>query len=52
MELNKQEIMKDFKVTGEKDTGSPAVQVSLLTARISNLTEHLKKNKKDKLLKL
>ncbi len=48
MELNKQEIMKDFKVTGEKDTGSPAVQVSLLTARISNLTEHLKKNKKDK----
>ena len=48
MELNKQEIMKDFKVTGAKDTGSPAVQVSLLTARISNLTEHLKKNKKDK----
>ena len=48
MAINKQEIMKDFKVTGENDTGSPAVQISLLTARISNLTEHMKVNKKDK----
>ncbi|MFQ5412823.1 MAG: 30S ribosomal protein S15 [Phycisphaerae bacterium] len=30
-----------------KDTGSPEVQVALLTARISHLTEHLKSNKKD-----
>ncbi|MEA2031709.1 MAG: 30S ribosomal protein S15 [candidate division Zixibacteria bacterium] len=31
----------------ETDTGSPEVQVSLLTARISHLTEHMKVNKKD-----
>ena len=31
----------------EKDTGSPEVQVSLLTARINHLTEHLKNNKND-----
>ena len=30
------------------DTGSPAVQIALLTERINNLTEHLKKNKQDK----
>lgn len=48
MAINKQEVMKDFKVTGENDTGSPAVQISLLTARIANLTEHMKVNKKDK----
>ena len=30
------------------DTGSPAVQIALLTERISNLTEHLKENKQDK----
>ncbi len=29
------------------DTGSPEVQVALLTARITELTEHMKKNKKD-----
>ena len=32
----------------EKDTGSAAVQVSLLTERISRLSDHLKKNQKDK----
>ena len=32
----------------EGDTGSPEVQVALLTARISHLTEHLKEHKKDK----
>ena len=47
MELNKQEIMKNFKVTGEKDTGSPGVQISILSAKIARLTEHLKVNKKD-----
>ena len=31
----------------EGDTGSPEVQVALLTARINHLTEHLKTNKKD-----
>lgn len=31
----------------EKDTGSPEVQVALLTTRIRELTEHLKINKKD-----
>lgn len=33
--------------TCEGDTGSPEVQVALLTARIAYLTEHLKSNKKD-----
>lgn len=33
--------------THEGDTGSPEVQVALLTARIAYLTEHLKSNKKD-----
>ena len=33
--------------THEQDTGSPEVQVALLTARIQELTEHLKANKKD-----
>ena len=31
----------------EGDTGSPEVQIALLTFRINNLTEHLKSNKKD-----
>jgi small subunit ribosomal protein S15 len=31
----------------EKDTGSPEVQIALLTGRIQDLTEHLKTNKKD-----
>ncbi len=31
----------------EKDTGSPEVQISLLTERITNLTEHFKTHKKD-----
>ena len=33
--------------THEGDTGSPEVQIALLTCRINNLTEHLKENKKD-----
>ena len=32
----------------DKDTGSSEVQVSLLTSKIENLSEHIKKNKKDK----
>ncbi len=31
----------------EKDTGSPEIQIALLTSRIRELTEHLQKNKKD-----
>ena len=33
--------------TSENDTGSPEVQIALLTFRINSLTEHLKSNKKD-----
>jgi small subunit ribosomal protein S15 len=39
-------IITDHR-THESDTGSPEVQVALLTARISYLTEHLKQHKKD-----
>ncbi len=42
----KQEIIKDY-ATGESDTGSPEVQVAILTERIINLTDHLKTHKKD-----
>ena len=42
----KQEIMEKFAMH-EGDTGSPEVQIALLTARISYLTEHLKEHKKD-----
>ncbi len=39
-------LMKEF-ATGEGDTGSPEVQVAILTERITNLTEHFKTHKKD-----
>ena len=42
----KQEIMKAY-ARSEGDTGSPEVQVAVLTARINELTEHLKIHKKD-----
>ena len=42
----KQEIMKEYART-EGDTGSPEVQVAVLTERIAELTEHLKENPKD-----
>ena len=42
----KQEIIKEFQ-RDEKDTGSPEVQIALLTERINELTEHLKVHKKD-----
>lgn len=44
--INKQEIMQKYG-RHEGDTGSPEVQVALLTARINHLNEHLKINKKD-----
>lgn len=42
----KQAIIDEYK-THEGDTGSPEVQIALLTYRINHLTEHLKVNKKD-----
>ena len=42
----KQEIINTYK-RDEKDTGSPEVQIALLTERISELTEHLKVHPKD-----
>ncbi len=42
----KQEIIREF-ATGPGDTGSPQVQVAVLTDRIVTLTEHFKSHKKD-----
>ena len=42
----KSEIIKKF-ARKSSDTGSPEVQISLLTERINSLLEHLKKNRKD-----
>ena len=43
---NKAEIVKKFG-KNEKDTGSVETQIALLSAKIAELTEHLKSNKKD-----
>lgn len=42
----KNEVIGEY-ATHDGDTGSPEVQVAILTERISNLTEHLKTHKKD-----
>ena len=42
----KQEIMAKY-ARSQADTGSPEVQIALLTERINHLTEHLKANKQD-----
>lgn len=42
----KSQIIADL-ATDKKDTGSPVVQVGILTARIAEITEHLQTNKKD-----
>lgn len=42
----KQEIINEY-ATGEGDTGSPEVQVAMLTKRITGLTEHLKEHTHD-----
>ena len=42
----KQAIMKEY-ATKEGDTGSPEVQIALLTERINSLTDHLRFHKKD-----
>ena len=44
--MNKQEIITTY-ARHEGDTGSPEVQIALLTERINHLNEHLKENKKD-----
>ncbi len=42
----KTQVVSDYRIH-EKDTGSPEVQIALLTKRITQLTEHLKTHKKD-----
>ncbi|MBO6548717.1 MAG: 30S ribosomal protein S15 [Rhizobiales bacterium] len=42
----KQELIKEYAVKPD-DTGSPEVQVAILTERITNLTEHFQDHKKD-----
>ncbi len=42
----KEQILRDFR-THESDTGSPQVQIALLSQRINELTEHFKTHKKD-----
>ena len=45
-QAEKQAIMKEY-ATHEGDTGSPEVQIAVLSKRIADLTEHLKIHKKD-----
>jgi small subunit ribosomal protein S15 len=45
-EGRKAELIGEFKLH-ERDSGSPEVQIALLTARISHITEHLKVHSKD-----
>lgn len=44
--MNKEQIIKEYG-RKEGDTGSPEVQIALLTARINELNDHLKTHKKD-----
>ena len=46
-DVRKQELIKEY-ATKAKDTGSPEVQIAILTNEINALTEHLKNNKQDK----
>ncbi len=46
MKETKRKIIEKFRIH-ENDSGSPQVQIALLTERISNLTEHLKRHQKD-----
>ncbi len=45
-EFDKKEVIREFQ-KHDKDTGSPEVQIALLTYRINYLTEHFKVHKKD-----
>jgi len=42
----KEEIVGEYR-KNEQDTGSPEVQIAILTTRINHLTEHMRSNKKD-----
>ena len=42
----KQDLIREYKRTDD-DTGSPEVQIAILTTRINNLTEHMRTHKKD-----
>ena len=44
--MDKKSIIAEYR-THETDTGSPEVQIALLTARINHLTDHLKEHQKD-----
>ena len=44
--IEKEKLIKEFAIK-EGDTGSPEVQVAILTSRITKLTEHFKTHKKD-----
>ena len=46
MSIDSTSIIEEYK-RGDNDTGSPEVQVALLTARITQLTEHFKTHKQD-----
>lgn len=45
-DVAKKKLIEDYRVH-EKDTGSPEIQVAVLTERIKNLSEHFKTHKKD-----
>ena len=42
----KEEVVAEFR-KNDNDTGSPEVQIAILTTRINHLTEHMRSNKKD-----
>lgn len=44
--VNKTQIISQYR-TSAKDTGSPEVQIALLSARVAHLTEHLRTHRKD-----
>ena len=46
MSVNKSEVIKKHQQDA-KDTGSPEVQVALISARVTHLTEHLRSHRKD-----
>jgi len=46
MSIDSSSVIEEYK-RGDNDTGSPEVQVALLTARITQLTEHFKAHKQD-----
>lgn len=45
-QLDKNSVIQDYR-SHENDTGSPEVQIALLTQRVAHLTEHLRTNRKD-----